>query len=172
MLQFHISALKCYQGSGDSAVLSNCTGSPAPDRCIKETISGVVSYACDLASNKIIEGSVADSACSTIDSDKICICRTDGCNDPSATALSCYQGYGDSAVLSSCTVYPASDRCAKTTTSGVVLYHCSFASMASDGSITDNACSTINSVEICLCDTDGCNNVSSSSSSSRSSSMT
>ena len=88
MLNFNISALKCYQGSADSAVLSNCTGSPAPDRCIKETISGNVSYTCDLASNKIIEGSVADNACSTIDSDEICICSTDGCNTVSSSSSS------------------------------------------------------------------------------------
>ena len=88
MLKFYISELTCYQGSGDSAVLSSCTGSPYADRCIKETISGVVTYSCDLASNKIIEGSVADFACSTINSDEICICGTDGCNRMSSSSSS------------------------------------------------------------------------------------
>ena len=88
MLNINISALKCYQGSGDSAVLSSCTGSPYADRCIKETIGGVVTYSCDLASNKIIEGSVADNACSTINSDEICICSTDGCNTVSSSSRS------------------------------------------------------------------------------------
>ena len=80
LLNFYISALKCYQGTGDSAVMSSCSGSPTPDRCIKETNSGVVTFACDLASN--INGSVTDNACSTINSVEICICSTDGCHEP------------------------------------------------------------------------------------------
>ena len=60
--------------------MSSCSGSPTPDRCIKETNSGVVTFACDLASN--INGSVTDNACSTINSVEICICSTDGCNEP------------------------------------------------------------------------------------------
>merc|ERR1712141_118357 len=79
------SVLKCYQGSGDSAVLSSCTGSPSPDRCTKQTNGSVVTYACGLASNIIIEGSVADNACSTIKSVEICLCSTDGCNTVPAT---------------------------------------------------------------------------------------
>ena len=89
LLNFYISALKCYQGSGDSAVLSSCTGSPSPDRCTKQTNGSVVTYACGLASNIIIEGSVADNACSTINSVEICLCNTDGCNTPSDTG-NCY----------------------------------------------------------------------------------
>ena len=80
MLNLNISALKCYQGSGASAVLSSCTDIPSSDRCTKQTNSGVITYACGLASNIIIEGSVADNACSTINSVEICLCSTDGCN--------------------------------------------------------------------------------------------
>ena len=80
LLNINISALKCYQGIGDSAVLSSCTGSSSPDRCTKQTNGSVVTYACDLASNIVIEGSVADNACSTINSVEICLCSTDGCN--------------------------------------------------------------------------------------------
>ena len=88
LLKLYISELECYQGSGDSPVLSSCTGSPYADRCIKETIGGDVTYTCNLASNKIIEGSVADNACSTINSDEICICSTDGCNTVSSSSRS------------------------------------------------------------------------------------
>ena len=88
-MNINISALKCYQGIGDSAVLSSCTGSSSPDRCTKQTNGSVVTYACGLASNIIIEGSVADNACSTINSVEICLCSTDGCNNPSATG-NCY----------------------------------------------------------------------------------
>ena len=89
MSNFYVSALKCNQGIGDSAVVSSCTGSPAPDRCTKTTTSGVVEYACGLASEIIIEGSVEDNACSTINSVEICLCNTDGCNNPSDTG-NCY----------------------------------------------------------------------------------
>ena len=158
LLNLYISALKCYQGTGDSAILSSCTGSPIPDRCTKETNSGTVTYACGLASDIIIQGSVFDDACHTINSVEICVCNTDGCNDPSATAFSCYQGAGDSAVLSSCVRYPPPDRCIKTISGGVDAYACASASdIIIEGSVADNACSTINSVEICVCNTDGCN---------------
>ena len=92
-MNINISALACYQGSGDSAQLSYCnkyTGSPRPDRCTKQTNGSVVTYACDLASNIVIEGKVADNACSTINSVEICLCNTDGCNNPPTTGNCCH----------------------------------------------------------------------------------
>ena len=78
--------MKCYQGSGNSAVVSSCTGTPAPDRCTKEINSGVVTYACGVAADLNINGSVADNACSTTNNVKKCLCSTDECN----TIGNCY----------------------------------------------------------------------------------
>ena len=94
LLNINISALKCYQGSGDSAVLSYCT-ERGQDRCTKQTNGSVVTYDCGLASDIIIEGSVADNACSTINSVEICLCSTDGCNTGN-----CYHFNEDESIIS------------------------------------------------------------------------
>ena len=53
------------------------------------------------------------------------------------------------------------DRCVKTETSSGFEYSCQFVSSLTRLGYTDNGCSIVSSIaqwNICICDTDGCNN--------------
>ena len=80
-------ALRCHFGSS-SGYIDEIECSSTLDRCMKSTVNGVVAYACSSASILTASGA-RDNSCTTIGSDEVCICSTDGCNKN--TVGKCYK---------------------------------------------------------------------------------
>jgi len=72
-------ALKCFVGSSDKKVSTDCL---TLDRCIKITKDGVAAYSCNSAAVIAISG-IADKNCTTSGTTETCLCDTDECNSAS-----------------------------------------------------------------------------------------
>ena len=70
------------------------------------------------------------------------------------STLRCYVGTGNSKELMDCT--SGLDRCIRMTTFNISAYSCNAKRYLGNG-INDNACTTISTIETCICSTDGCN---------------
>jgi len=70
------SALKCYQGAGDTLKLMDCaTG----DRCVNTTTGGTLAWTCTTEA-LVTAGGFKDNECAEVSSIKWCVCKTEGCN--------------------------------------------------------------------------------------------
>merc|ERR1712088_442592 len=70
------SALKCYQGAGDTLKLMDCA---AGDRCVNTTTAGVLSWSCNTEAAVTTAG-FKDNECAEVATIKWCVCKTEGCN--------------------------------------------------------------------------------------------
>jgi len=77
---YQVSSLSCYIGIGTDAKKTTC---PAGDRCFSITTGETATvYSCsDKTAADLIK---ADDTCSTLQTVKTCVCKTDDCNDPNA----------------------------------------------------------------------------------------
>jgi len=157
------SALKCMVGTGDTKTSTDCTS--GLDRCINITTSGITAYSCNSAA-VIAVSTIADKKCTTVSSIVTCLCDTDDCNTDTSTGtetqagLKCHVGTSkDEAAALAATTACASglDRCSKAMKDGNTVWLCVSAATQTAAGYTDEACSTVDTTEQCLCKGDGCN---------------
>ena len=153
-MSFLATALKCIVGTGPTKTSMDCTS--GLDVCVNETSSiiSITAYKCDAASTY----PNLEKKCTTANSITTCLCDTDDCNSP-PPPLKCYQGNTNSTGALTTTTACAStmDRCSKATKDGQTVWTCTLAALMTASGFTDEACSTVDSVQYCLCKTDGCN---------------